>query len=205
MPYRSAISTIERDFKQALHHQDQLLINELPAYGPDGTPMPNLQGNSRRQSVASCLTDRTSPSQRGDYESPTTSPTLDGCARPPSIRPTSPLGSVNPAATDLIDFSNDINDDGSESVQDILARASDLLSNCPERDSILRRPVTTLDWDPPNPKNLVSDAMHKRFLANARRGADDRRISTEDLLRTGTWWVLKVRDVRPERRPFVLS
>jgi len=196
------IGTIERDFKQALHHQqDRLSLHDLPAYSPDGTPTPEHQENSRRESAASYLTNQTSLSQGGEYQTPITSPTQGGFARPPSIRPTSPLGSVHSVVTDLID----LNDDSSaESVQEVLARATDLLSNCPERDSILRPPVT-LDWDPPNPKNLVSDAMHKRFLANARRGADDRRISTEDLLRTGTWWVLKVRDVRPESGPFALS
>ncbi|PWW73601.1 hypothetical protein C7212DRAFT_365719 [Tuber magnatum] len=36
--------------------------------------------------------------------------------------------------------------------------------------------------------------MHRRFLTNAGRGTGDRRILTKDLLRTGTWWVLKSRN-----------
>ncbi|RPA97742.1 hypothetical protein L873DRAFT_1770525 [Choiromyces venosus 120613-1] len=191
----STISTIERDFKQAFYVQDQLQLNDI--YGSDtgSAIVPNFLETSRRESEASRFTDETCISQLEGYESPVTSPTTsESPDRPRSIRPTSPLGSVNSIATDLIDFSIDGDQDSSAaSVLDVLARASDLLSNCPERESILQQPVM-LDWDPPNPENLVSDSMHKRFSTNAKKGKGDPKITTEFLLRAGTWWVLKSRN-----------
>ncbi|CUS11762.1 unnamed protein product [Tuber aestivum] len=183
----STISTIERDFKQALQQQS---LSNLDSVLPLG-----FVENSRRESQASRFTDQSSLSQREGNESPTTSPPASEYLGPPaSVRPTSPMGSVNSTATDLIDFSMDMDPDSSSaSVLDVLARASDLLSNCSERGSVLRPPVT-LDWDPPSLGNLVSDAAHKRFLTNAGRATGDRRIPVEDLLRTGTWWVLKSRN-----------
>ncbi|KAG0125620.1 hypothetical protein HOY82DRAFT_616354 [Tuber indicum] len=182
----SAINTIERDFQLAL--QQGRLNN------PDSALVPGFLRDSRRASQISRYTDQYSLSQRDGYDSPNTSPTTPDSPRPPSVRPTSPLGSVNSTTTDLIDFSTDADQDSSAaSVLDVLARASDLLSNCPDRGSILPPPVM-LDWDPPSLENLVSDSMNRRFLTRARKGTEDRRIPTEDLLRTGTWWVLKSRN-----------
>ncbi|CAZ85639.1 unnamed protein product [Tuber melanosporum] len=182
----STINTIERDFQLALQ-QERL-------HNPDGALVSGFLRDSRRASQISRYTDQYSLSQRDGYDSPNTSPTTPDSPRPPSVRPTSPLGSVNSTTTDLIDFSTDVDQDSSAaSVLDVLARASDLLSNCPDRGSILPPPVM-LDWDPPSLENLVSDSMNRRFLTRARKGTEDRRIPTEDLLRTGTWWVLKSRN-----------
>lgn len=202
--HRSTISTIESDFNRALQPQNQPSQND--SYNPDGTLRSSSLRGSRRKSKSSFFTDRSSLFQQDSYDSPATSPTtLEGPGLA-NLRPTSPRGSVNTVTTDLIDLTDGEGSITSEldeldcaSALDVLARASDLLSNCPERDSILRPPVT-LDWDPPHPKNLVPYSMHKRFLANARRVTEDRQIPTEDLLRTGIWWVLKVRDVRLVRR-----
>ena len=202
--HRSTISTIESDFNRALQPQNQPSQND--SYNPDGTLRSSSLRGSRRKSKSSFFTDRSSLFQQDSYESPATSPTtLEGPGLA-NLRPTSPRGSVNTVTTDLIDLTDGEGSITSEldeldcaSALDVLARASDLLSNCPERDSIPRPPVT-LDWDPPHPKNLVPYSMHKRFLANARRVTEDRQIPTEDLLRTGIWWVLKVRDVRHVRR-----
>ena len=187
--HRSTISTIESDFKRALQPQNQLPQND--SCNPDGTLISNSPENSRGGSGSSSSTDQTSLSQRGSHESPATSPTtLEDSGSAPTNPPDLSTDTEGDCELDQFDRA---------SALDTLARAGDLLSNCPERDSILRPPVT-LDWDPPHPENLVSDAMHKRFLENARRGTGDRRIPTEDLLRTGIWWVLKVRGVRLVRR-----
>src|SRR5437588_6105004 len=127
---------IEIDLKQAFKLRNQSPLNNL--YSLDG-PILDAPDDSRG-SEASFFTAPTSLLRRESYEHSITSPTIsESPAGSASIRPTGPLGSMNSIATDLRDISTDMEQESSAAgVLDVLTRASDLLLNLPELESILR-------------------------------------------------------------------